>query len=65
MTAHSSGFNKFERRHLDMLRRRLEYLCKRVNESGADLHGALDWDRREAAAIRWALDRITGQEGNR
>lgn len=51
--------NEFEQEsaadHLKMLQRRMDHLARRVANSARDL----DWDRKEMAALKWAIDRLS------
>ena len=51
--AHWGSASKADRR-LDMLRRRMEYLNRRVTEAQAQSRRA-DYDAHEAASLAWAL----------
>lgn len=54
---------KKERRHLEALQRRADWLARRVAEA-ADRND-LSYDRAELAALLWALQRVEPRLGDR
>lgn len=49
-----TDFNKYERRHLHAMRRRLWYLDEKIALKMDSVH----FDKAEASALRWAIQRI-------
>lgn len=51
-----NGLNYRERKHIEILQRRMYYLSKRVNNTPEK---DLSFDKQELAALRWAIEKVT------
>lgn len=50
------GLNYRERKHVEILQRRMHHLSKRVSNAPEK---DLSFDKQELAALRWAVERVT------
>lgn len=51
-----SGLNYKERKHLEILQRRMHHLTKRIEGTP---NKDLSFDKQELSALRWVLERVT------